>query len=155
MLDNANEIPDPPKYIKTKFVRTFPIFPMSIPLPYSPYSPYPSFQAQCGAVRCDSCEVKSMLDRVVFRGDVLPFNDSMTVCLSASGLFRGVDDVWTCCLFALCFCCFCVCVCVCFGLLFGVCGLWQSCCMLVERSCKSPVVKSVAVRMSLWIFSLL
>lgn len=47
---------------------------MSIPLPYSPY---PSFQAQCGAVRCDSCEVKSMLDRVVFRGDVLPFNDSI------------------------------------------------------------------------------
>lgn len=64
--------------------------------------------------------------------------------LSASGLFRGVDDAWTCCLFALKFCCFFECAR--FVLLFGVCGLWQSYCMLVEQSCKSPVAKSVAVR---------
>jgi hypothetical protein len=70
----------------------------SIPLPYSPY---PSFQSECGAVRCDCCEVKSMLDRFIYRGDMLPFNDSITVCQWS--LLMGVEDAWTCCLFALCF----------------------------------------------------
>lgn len=52
---------------------------------------------------------------------------------------------WTCCLFALCLCCFFLCLCVLFCF-FGVCGWWQSGCMFVERSCKSPVVKNVLVR---------
>lgn len=128
----------------------------SIPKPIPlPYSPYPSFQAQCGAVRCDSCEVK-LLDQFVFRGDMLPFNDSMTVCQWS--LFMGVDDAWTCCLFTLCFLLSSLFLLslfwyfvLCFVLCFGFCGLWQSCCMLVGRGCKFPVVKSVTVRVSVWI----
>lgn len=86
VVNNANNVPESSQRYQNK-VHSY--IPMSILLPYSPY---PSFKAKCGAVRFDSCELKSMLDQFVFRVDVLPFNDSMAVCQwSLQGCGWGLD----------------------------------------------------------------